>query len=564
MDRRGSFTEEEEDPWPGRPAINYRQPQGEHVSPYGPVQQTVNPSQLYHAPLSNAHFDEPLQQYYSSQLPFDNHLFQQSQNSYADIEFQPQLQPQLPLGTSEYQNPLNRGFVTNGPIVHEGFIPAPGHEEDDDLEGYFRDSLLQNQDDDDDDDDSEDEEAIRAEEERFLQALDEKNDDAEHDSDYSIHDAEEIEDDPDELADEDVDDEEDPRSSIRGGRGRGVGRGRGRGRGRGGSRGTRGRKSGQPGRPKGTRARPIADPGPQFKEFQRIANDAYLRKDYPSAIEFANKAIQLNPEIFAAHSLLSEIYNAMGNEQKSLEALLFGAPTRRDKDLWYYIIDRVKKIDPKEYPVFTNSNKTGVILDCLRSIILIDPHDYDARSQKLEIDASLGHFSKSVKMCLKMLKLQPDDIAVLKTMARLGTSSAKQTRLHVKKIIESFDASINHFMEHEEPSTSNLDWSLLNIYLDLLERSGDHVRGLSRAKSISRWIQMRKGETYWDDQPDDREFDIEDGPRRTTVPEFFRVSINTKYGKTLPLEIRVKMGLFRLRLKPPDLEEAMVRSCQPR
>jgi general transcription factor 3C polypeptide 3 (transcription factor C subunit 4) len=465
---------------------------------------------------------------------------------------------------------LTGTYITAAPVVHEGFIPAPGHEEEDaldDLYPSYRDSLFNDQSD--DSNDSDDERELLAEEERLLRDIESKNDDADYDSDFSMEDAEEYdEDDPDELiVEEEIDDEEDddddvqtrrPRSSTRGGRGRGRGRGRPPSRGRGGLRGSQSKRG--RGRPKAARGpRPTADPGPEFKEYQRVANDAYLRKDYPKALENANKAIRLNPEIFATHSLRSEIFADMGNEQMSLEALLVGAPTKRDKELWFYIIDRVKKIDPKEYPVFTNSNKTALILDCLRAILLIDGDDYEARSQKLEIESRLGHISRSVKMCRRMLSLRPYDIAVLKMMARLGTSSPKQTRLHLSSIINSFDTSIAYLLEHDDPANSNLDWSLLNIYLDLLDQNGDYARGITRAKTLSRWIQLRKDETYWEDQEDDREFDADDLPRRVAVPDFTGSSETSQYGKTLPLEIRTKLGLFRLRLQPPDIGEAMVR-----
>lgn len=577
MDPRDAFSSQ----WPARPAFSHKRPRPgavpnlQYISPYAPLQQpvpqVVDPRQLH---FSSVQYAGSYQDYPPTQAPFEASVLPQPHipfESFAEFH-----QPPVPLTSSEYHIPLNRPFVTSGPVVHEGFIPAPGHEDDDDLEGLFpygyRNPLLQDQS---EDDDSEDERALQAEEERILRDIEEKNDDIEFDSDFSMADLDELDDDPDELLlDDEIDDEEEEQARRRpsGGRGtkgsRGVRAGRGsrlRGRGRGGHGGsTRGRKGKErpPGRPKGKHGpRPVADPGPQFKEFQRIANEAYLRKDYPTAIEYANKAIQNNPEIFAAHSLLSEIFSDMGNKQKSLEALIVGAPTKRDKELWFYIIDHVKQIDPDEYPLFTNANKTAVILDCLNAILRIDGEDYEARTQKLEIVSQLGQVSKCVRLCRKMLTMKPYEDGVLKIMARVGTSSAKQTRFHLQKIITSFDTSIAYFLKHDKsPSKSNLDWSLLNIYLDLLDRSGDYVRGLSRLKSLSRWIQNRKEETYWDEQDDDREFDIEDEPRRTTVPQFSRVSSKAKYGKALPLEIRVKMGLFRLRQKPPHFEEAMVRN----
>lgn len=514
--------------------------------------------QQYHVLSPNDHFVSPHQ------------LYRQPPASFPGTAF-PQPQVQVPFTTAGYQDPLSGTFITSGPIVHEGYIPAPGGEDEID-EASYRHSLFQNQNfQSDDEEDSEYERALAADEERILREIENKNELQEaEDSDFLIEDLGENEDDPDELLVEgdlideeevripDVEEEEPELSPTKRKRGRPRGRGRGRGRVPRGAETKREGKQGKLGGPKGKRGpRAIADPGPQFKDLQRMANEFYMRRDFPGAIEYANKAIQLNPEIFASHSLLSEIYAEMGEEQKSVEALIVGAPTKRDKELWFHIIDRVNGMNSRKYPLFTDENKQAIVLDCLKSIILLDTNDYDARSQRLEIESDLGHVSRCVKLCRKMLTIRPYDDDVLKQMARLGTSSSKQTKIHLDRIIHSFDTSVAYFLANDDPSSSNLDWSLLNIYLDLLDRLGDYPYALFRLKSLSRWIQGRSNETYWDIQKDDREFDLADDPRRTAVPEFTRISRKTKYGKTLPFEIRVKMGIFRLRQVSPNFSEAM-------
>jgi general transcription factor 3C polypeptide 3 (transcription factor C subunit 4) len=165
-----------------------------------------------------------------------------------------------------------------------------------------------------------------------------------------------------------------------------------------------------------------------------------------------------------------------------------------------------------------------------------------------------------------MLKLRKEqtkdgpDTEVLKIMAMMGTSNKRQTKLHLTRLIESFDDSIEFFIKRK-PDDSDLDWEMINIYLDLLDRSHQYEYALQRLKTLARWKQGRAKETYWDDQEDDREFDIEDGPRRIAVPQFKRKAQNATAGQTLPLEIRVKMGIFRLRMGAEDFQEAMVRTA---
>lgn len=481
-----------------------------------------------------------------------------------------ELLPHEQYTSSTFQDPFNRAFISNQPVVHEGYIPAPETRNEDEYpimpDGY-RDSLFQDYSDDDSSDESDFERRLAEAEE--LREIEER-DDPEADANYSEEDAEQDQGDPNDMEIDEsyVEERARPkrgRSSTRGTRGGRRGRPPGSGRGRGGfpsRKQLRGKKN--PGRPSGKRGpRPIADPGPEFRSLQRAANERFIARDYPAALEYGQKAVQLNPEIFDAHNIVAESYAAMGEELKSIESLIIGAPTKRDPELWHLIIERIKKLDTTNHPTYTEEVKTAVVLQCLKSIIALDVTNYEARSLKLEIEARLGHVSKCVNLGTKMLKTlreqkQDPDTEVLKIMAMMGTSTPKQTRRHLPKIIDEFDLAIEVYTgPGRNPETSDLDWELINIYLDLLDRSGDHDHALKRLKDLSRWKQGRRNETYWDEEKDDREFDIDDVPRRVEVFDFKRKSKSAKYGESLPLEIRVKMGLFRLKRSADDYAEAM-------
>ncbi|KAJ8105997.1 hypothetical protein OPT61_g9835 [Boeremia exigua] len=472
-----------------------------------------------------------------------------------------------PYTSSTFQDPFNRAFIHNQPVVHEGYIPAPDTRDEDlypNLPDGYRDSLFQDYDDSSDESDFE-RRLAEAEELREI----EERDDSEVDADYSEEDAEQDEGDPNEMEIDEtyVEERKGKRGKLSARGTRGGRRGRPPGRGKGGFHGPtrkqlRGKKN--PGRPSGKRGpRPIADPGPEFRSLQRAANERFIAQDYPAALEYGQKAVQLNPEIFDAHNIVAESYAAMGEELKSIESLIIGAPTKRDPELWHLIIERIKKLDTTDHPTYTEEVKTAVVLQCLKSIIALDVTNYEARSLKLEIEARLGHVSKCVNLGTKMLKTlrehkQDPDTEVLKIMAMMGTSTPKQTRRHLTKIIDEFDQAIDIYTgPNRDPKTSDLDWELINIYLDLLDRTGKYDDALKRLKDLSRWKQGRRNETYWDEQTDDREFDLDDAPRRVEVFDFKRKSKSAKYGEALPLEIRVKMGLFRLRRSADDYAEAM-------
>ncbi|CBX98229.1 hypothetical protein IAQ61_010326 [Plenodomus lingam] len=551
-------------------------------------------------PFSNRHV-YPGHLPHSQQFVQPSQLFQQPQPRPSHIPQPPliplsaveELQsPNNPLTTGGFQDPFNRAYATEGPAVFEGFIPAPGHEDDEEytnLTNGERDQLRSDRGFESSDEEDEMDRMLReAEEEEELRRIEER-DDSEVDADYSSEDAQHDEGDPEEMELlEEFEDEEERvtykknktanrgMSSTRGQtstRGtssalgiRGRKRGRPPGRGRGGYHGsasTRGRRSGKRGRPSGPRGpRRVADPGQEFKELQKQANERFIAKDYEAALGYAQKAIQLNPEIFDAYNIASEIYAAMGEEESSIAALIAGAPTKRDAGLWQFIIERINKLDPEHYPGYSETAKSTAILACLNQIILLNDN-YEARSHKLEIEAQLGHASRCMVLGLKMLKTRKEqgedpDVEVLKIMAMMGTSSPRQTRMHLHKLITSFEEAIKIFTDVSRDVEDNeLDWEMINIYLDLLDRKGDCSKGIEQLRKLARWKQGRREETYWDDQKDDREFDVEDEPRRVAVPQFQRKSQDAKYGQTLPLEIRTKLGIFRLRHSPDDFAEAM-------
>ncbi|KAF2629865.1 TPR-like protein [Macroventuria anomochaeta] len=521
-------------------------------------------------PQSQQHRQQyPVQLPHSEQYSYPEQLFQQPA-PLIPLSTVEDLHLHEPYTSSTFQDPFNRAFISNQPVVHEGYIPAPGTREEDlypNLPDGYRDSLFQDYDDSSDESDFE-RRLAEAEELREI----EERDDSEADANYSEEDADQDEGDPNEMEiDESYVEERAKPKAKRGkpsARGtRGGRRGRPPGRGKGGFHGhTRKqlREKKNPGRPSGKRGpRQIADPGPEFRNLQRAANERFIAQDYPRALEYGQKAVQLNPEIFDAHNIVAESYAAMGEELKAIESLIIGAPTKRDPELWHLIIERIKKLDTTDHPTYTEEVKTAVVLQCLKSIISLDVTNYEARSLKLEIEARLGHVSKCVNLGTKMLKTlreqkQDPDTEVLKIMAMMGTSTAKQTKRHLSKIIEEFDQAIEVYTgPGRDPKASDLDWELTNIYLDLLDRTGKYEYALRRLKDLSRWKQGRRNETYWDEQKDDREFDIEDTPRRVEVFDFKRKSNSAKYGETLPLEIRVKMGLFRLRKSADDYSEAM-------
>lgn len=327
------------------------------------------------------------------------------------------------------------------------------------------------------------------------------------------------------------------------------GRGRGRGRGNNVPRGEGRRKADRTGGMK------TAEPGPEFKRLQALATTNFLNQDLEAAADNAREAVKSNPEIFAAHSLLSEILLAQGKERDSLTVLLAGAHTKRDSDLWYTVARKTIEL--------AGEKRSRLDLEqaiyCYTWAIKLEPTDYESRREKLNLLLELDELPRARKECNMMVKARPYDLSIIKQYADLCTHSIHSTE--VQRAREAYDRAIEFYSKGKSLGLPDTQWSHVNVYIDLVE-DGETVQAtLQRLKQLSRWLLGRKDDTWWDDiEGDDREFDLEDVPRRIQLPQFKESKFQNKpdmYGAGLPMELRVKMGVYRTKMGRIQLHEAM-------
>ncbi|KAJ8608958.1 hypothetical protein MRB53_039397 [Persea americana] len=356
---------------------------------------------------------------------------------------------------------------------------------------------------------------------------------------------------------------------------RGAARGRGRGRGRGkrgrprgfglgpGSQGGKVRVRGGPrGRPRGSKGgargdgdfegkrkrstRNLAEPSAEFKSLQDKATTAFLDQRYEEALDHARQAIQINPEIFAAHSLLSQIYLEMGKQAESLAVLWSGAHTKREVGVWWEVANRTAELGSGE-------STQNQLKYCYSQINRLDPNDFDARKLRLAIYVDEGATGRAIRETKAMLRIRPHDLDTLQSLAELCIVYDDAPR--AKKV---YAAAIDHYkLLQNDGFGGGFSFSDLNIYLELFAHDKEWQQGLIVAKSISRWLCGRRDETYWDDvQDNDCEWDLDDEPRRVLVEDFIASDLGSDaYGQNLPPEIRAKMGIFRMQLG--DAREAL-------
>lgn len=496
------------------------------------------------------------------------------------------------------------------PLIHEGYIPQSGYNSDVDedptngysaLKAQFGLNFVLNPHsadagrDDEDDDDGQRRRGYSDDEGLFddfaeggpqrrldsleRELLDVGEQDAEVDPDFRASDED------DDRSDDDMSINSDLLDEVLAEETRGKGRGRGRGRGRGAARGRRGwkwalkgtehdpslakrgrgRGRGRPrgsqvprgeGRRRANREGPkVVEPTPEFKRLQALATQNFLNQDLQSAADYAREAVKTNPEIFAAHSLLSEILLAEGKEQDSLTVLLAGAHTKRDPALWLHVAERTLEL--------AGERRTSEVIEqaiyCYAWAIKLDITDYDARREKLNLLLESGQTARARTDCRMMIKAKPFDLAVIRQYADLCADSNQP--IEIARAKQAYDKAIDFYSKGKTLGLPDTQWSHLNVYMDLVEESGPTAEAVKQLKKLSRWLLGRKEEEWWDDiEGDDREYDLEDVPRRIQLPQFKASAYQNRpemYGEGLPLELRAKLGMYRVKMGRVYLHEAM-------
>lgn len=297
--------------------------------------------------------------------------------------------------------------------------------------------------------------------------------------------------------------------------------------------------------------RPI-EPSDEFKSLHTQAVEAFVDADFETAEHLTLQAILVNPEMYAAHSLLAEIHTAKGDHDKSLTALFNGAHTRpRDTKGWTELAEKfLKRAQGGDGLALTDA------LYCYSRVVQIEPQNIDARHQRAELNRRLGYNGRAAAEYGSLLKTCPHNMVILRSLAEIYTELGDSRRA-----MKHYNASISFYQCQEPERAESFTWSDVNIYVELYADQQRYEEGIRVLKFLSRWLLGRAGDPVWEafDQ-DDREFDIGDHPRRVQVPGFQEGAYgDMSYGKGMPIELHVKLGIYRLRSVKQQVEEATVR-----
>lgn len=292
------------------------------------------------------------------------------------------------------------------------------------------------------------------------------------------------------------------------------------------------------------------EPTPEFKALHSQATMAFIDQQYEEAENLTLQALLINPEMYPAHNLLSEIHAARGDKEKALSAAWNGAHTRpRDPEMWSRIARLILERDDED----RDSTLRDAIY-CYNRILYVDSSNVDARYQRAALNYELGYKRKAANEYEQLIKKLPHNTTVLRHLAEIyiDLDEPDNALCH-------YQASIKHFQSVEQYDATAFTWSDVNIVCELYSVQRRYNEGITMLKTLSRWLLGRAKEKCWETfEEDDREWDLEDQPRRMGVPGFVPGEHDMiSYGDGLPLELRIKLGVFRLKSENRSLIEAI-------
>ncbi|KAL8660602.1 MAG: hypothetical protein Q9202_006378 [Teloschistes flavicans] len=292
------------------------------------------------------------------------------------------------------------------------------------------------------------------------------------------------------------------------------------------------------------------EPSNEFKSLHAEATMAFIDKDYELAERLTLEAIVQNSEMYAAYSLLSEIHTARGDHDAAITALFSGAHTRpRDTQAWSTVAQLLlARADVEERSGLTDA------IYCYSRIIQIDTRNFDARHQRAALNLKLGHKGRAAGEYERLLKLLPHNLIILRSLAEIYTKTK-----YAHRAISYYDAGIQFYELKEPGRATSVSWSDVNVYVEVFANLGEYDKAISKLKSLSRWLLGRRRDSLWENfHEDDREWDLDDHPRRDIMHGFRSKSFdNESYGRGLPLELRVKLGVYRLKSAHYSIKEAL-------
>lgn len=287
---------------------------------------------------------------------------------------------------------------------------------------------------------------------------------------------------------------------------------------------------------------------PEISMRMSEATDAMIKQNFNTAATIALEVIRINAETHQAWTLLAAIWQEVGEKTNAAKCLVFAAHLRpKLVSAWTSAAEYCLDETGSEGILFLET-----ALACYSAAARAEPTNVEARLGQAHVCVLLGKNLSAGIAFVKALKSQRANLGILRQLAVVCLDAEDPTMA-----IEEYEKTIKYLKKQPDEKSTDFSWEDLDTYIVLLEDIGEWANAIHEIKSVSRWLNGRERQNFWDQVTEnDCEWDADDS-RRKEIPEFAEGGAKiTADSLLMPLEIRVKLGMNRLMLG--QLEEAMV------
>lgn len=281
---------------------------------------------------------------------------------------------------------------------------------------------------------------------------------------------------------------------------------------------------------------------PEVKLLLSQANEAFVQNDLDNALQLYIKVIKIDKNNFSAYKTLGEIYRIKDELNKCSNIWLLAAHLNpKDVEFWKTVAELSVELGHFKQAIYCYR----------RAISSSGGKDFAAIYARACLYREVGKYKRASSGLLKLRSVLPHDSKIVRELAKVYVEEGRVSdaiTLYTKILDD--NAKYRKLLDKGEMVELNnitFDWSELNILSELYSSKAAWALGIKSLRQISRWIQERDNQVFWDENIN---ADVEFDERRFDHPRFQKLQLHESgLDYSLPIDIRVQLGIFRLNNK---------------
>lgn len=281
---------------------------------------------------------------------------------------------------------------------------------------------------------------------------------------------------------------------------------------------------------------------PEVKLILSQANEAFVNNDLDNALKLYSEVIKKDKNNFSAYKTLGEIYKMKNDLNKCSNIWLLAAHLNpKDIEFWKTVAEISVELGHFKQAIY-----------CYRRAISSSKgKDLDAVFSRACLYREIGKFKRASSGLLSLRSILPHDSRIVRELAKVYVEEGR-----INDAISLYTKILDDNVKYrklvdkgEDVTLDNIqfEWSELNILSELYASKAAWSLGINALRQISRWIQERENQNFWDENTNN---DVEFDERKFDHPRFQKLKSHEKgLEYSLPIDIRVQLGIFRLNNK---------------